>query len=227
MLELNENRYLGNLDSLSILSREDEIELAKQLEQGQIELLELFAFSDVSMDELVENDTDFLELLEEVRRRCVKEGRLSQMCQDTDDIAFRIKDCRTKPRLIASQLMKTNKFASLDRRNQVHVRRKMVEANRKIESAYKGFVESNLKLVISIANRYRRSGMPILDLIQEGNLGLLKAIGKFDYRKGYKFSTYATWWIRQTIARFLGNRGRFIRVPIQVLDVRKKVHGVR
>ncbi len=227
MLELNENRYLGNLDSLDLLAREDEVELVKQIEQGQIELLEIFASTDVCFEELVGDDSGFLEVLEEVRRRQRRKCNVSQMCQDDGDIALRIKECSTKPRLLVSQFLRTRKVVSLNVRTQREIREKITEANRKIERAYTRFVESNLKLVISIANRYRRSGMPLLDLIQEGNLGLIKAISKFDYRKGYKFSTYATWWIRQKITRFLGNKGRFIRVPIQVLDERKKVRRAR
>ena len=102
-------------------------------------------------------------------------------------------------------------------------KRELERTVRKGDSARRQFVESNLRLVVSIAKKYQSSGLPLLDLVQEGNLGLMHAVEKFDWRKGFKFSTYATWWIRQAITRGIANTGRTIRLPVHAGDTLARV----
>jgi RNA polymerase sigma factor (sigma-70 family) len=106
-------------------------------------------------------------------------------------------------------------------------RRELRRAVLQGEQAHQTFVQANLRLVVSIAKRYQASGLPLLDLVQEGNLGLIHAVGKFDWNKGFKFSTYATWWIRQSISRGIANTGRTIRLPAHAGDLLTRIHWAR
>jgi RNA polymerase sigma factor (sigma-70 family) len=106
-------------------------------------------------------------------------------------------------------------------------RRGLRRVVRRGREAHRTFVQANLRLVVSIAKRYQRSGLPLLDLIQEGNLGLIHAVDKFDWRKGFKFSTYATWWIRQSISRGIANTNRTVRLPIHAADALSHLHQAR
>src|SRR5215210_4985096 len=95
------------------------------------------------------------------------------------------------------------------------------------EAAKSRLIEANLRLVMSITRHYTKAGVPLLDLIQEGNLGLIRAVEKFDYRLGYKLSTYATWWIRQAVTRALADQGRTIRVPVHVTEQVRRAQRAR
>src|SRR5207248_191324 len=101
--------------------------------------------------------------------------------------------------------------------------RKAKDTARKGRAARQRFIRANLRLVVSIARKYQGQGLPFLDLVQEGNIGLMRAVELFDWRRGFKFSTYATWWIRQAITRAIADRGRQIRLPVHVHDQIRKL----
>ncbi|HEY8662559.1 MAG TPA: sigma-70 family RNA polymerase sigma factor [Propionibacteriaceae bacterium] len=110
----------------------------------------------------------------------------------------------------------------------VRVTRKELEELARIgEEAMNRFVTANLRLVVSVARKYGRSAMPLLDLVQEGNTGLIRAVEKFDYTKGFKFSTYATWWVRQSISRGIAQQGRIVRLPVHVAEQINQVSAIR
>ena len=121
---------------------------------------------------------------------------------------------------IRMYLKEIGKIKLLTPEEELEVAKKMAEGD---EDARKRMSEANLRLVVSIAKRYVGRGMQLLDLIQEGNLGLMKAVEKFDYTKGYKFSTYATWWIRQSITRAIADQARTIRIPVHMVETINRV----
>ena len=117
-------------------------------------------------------------------------------------------------------LKEIGKVPLLTNEEEIELARKIEQGD---EAAKKRLAEANLRLVVSIAKRYVGRGMQFLDLIQEGNLGLIKAVDKFDYRKGFKFSTYATWWIRQAITRSIADQARTIRIPVHMVETINKL----
>ena len=122
-----------------------------------------------------------------------------------------------------SQAMTAERSLGLSASEHFEVQHRLVLAESQVRRAKYALIQANLRLVISIAKKHRNLGLSFADLIQEGNLGLMKAVDKFEYRRGYKFSTYATWWIRQAITRAIADQARAIRVPVHVIEVMQKL----
>ena len=140
--------------------------------------------------------------------------------------AKEVKENLTEIVRLQNKLSKLEKIIQLPVSEIKDINRKMSIGEAKIRRAKKDMVEANLRLVISIAKKYTNRGLQFLDLIQEGNIGLMKAVDKFEYRRGYKFSTYATWWIRQAITRSIADQARTIRIPVHMIETINKLNRV-
>ncbi len=162
--------------------------------------------------------------LKQIARKVEKDGHSKQYIKelglkDKDDLMQLVKEIRNNERKI--RRIEQEAGATIE---QIADWGKQIElGQRKISIAKKGLIKANLRLVVAIAKKYANRGMHFFDLVQEGNIGLIKAVDKFEYRKGYKFSTYATWWIRQAITRAISDQGRTIRVPVHMIEQINKV----
>jgi RNA polymerase primary sigma factor len=197
---------------LGVLTYADIATAVSELDLDEADVEELHGFLERAEIELVE-EVDPALAAAEVERAPDKRGRRKAKTaldlkpdMTTDSLQLFLKDIG-KVRLLTAQ--EEVDLAKRIERGDLDAKQKMVE--------------SNLRLVVSIAKNYRNQGLPFLDLIQEGTLGLVRAAEKFDYRKGFKFSTYATWWIRQAIARALADKARTIRIPVHVVEKLNKI----
>jgi len=160
--------------------------------------------------EIVEEDEASLAKGVEVEAEVIPKLDLSLKTASSDPVRMYFRQIGKVPLLTAAEEVALAK----------RIERKDTQAKRRL-------IEANLRLVVSIAKRYVGRGVPFLDLIQEGNLGLMRAVEKFDYRRGFKFSTYATWWIRQAVQRALADQARTIRVPVHMVEIMNKLFRVQ
>ncbi len=213
MQELDEVKgLLAKGQQLGVLSYTEIARAVSEVDLDESDVEELHGFLEKSEIELVEDIDPATAASAQVERAPDKRGRRKAKSIDlkpdmtTDSLQLFLKDIG-KVRLLTAQ--EEVELAKRIERGDLDAKQKMVE--------------SNLRLVVSIAKNYRNQGLPFLDLIQEGTLGLVRAAEKFDYRKGFKFSTYATWWIRQAIARALADKARTIRIPVHVVEKLNKI----
>ena len=164
----------------------------------------------------------FYETAEQIGIEVVRDmdEELKEIALNEEEIDISVPDSISVDDHVRMYLKEIGKVPLLSTDDEVELARLMSEGD---EAAKKRLTEANLRLVVSIAKRYVGRGMLFLDLIQEGNLGLIKAVEKFDYSKGYKFSTYATWWIRQAITRAIADQARTIRIPVHMVETINKL----
>ncbi|WP_031839085.1 RNA polymerase sigma factor RpoD, partial [Vibrio parahaemolyticus] len=151
---------------------------------------------------------------------------LDEILASDKPYAEKIKRNEEEIRRSIAKLKMIEEETSLNVQNIKDISRRMSIGEAKARRAKKEMVEANLRLVISIAKKYTNRGLQFLDLIQEGNIGLMKAVDKFEYRRGYKFSTYATWWIRQAITRSIADQARTIRIPVHMIETINKLNRI-
>ncbi|MCS6914105.1 MAG: sigma-70 family RNA polymerase sigma factor [Myxococcota bacterium] len=238
--------YFKEMSRLAVLRPEEEFEIARRIGELETDLwVKLLSFAPLTdlllqvVERTIDNSLPEFRALRQAAARTQQQGQLSDedLVRAAQPVAEKLRKLDIDRIYVGVVLDEVKKIATgapgrlIDTPVQVDLqsrpfRRYLHDISvtlRRVQRAKNEFVKANLRLVVSIARRFNHGRMPLADLIQEGNIGLIKAVERFDYRRGYRFSTYASWWIRHAISRGLADKGRAVRLPVHMIDVYHRV----